>query len=120
MAGDLPVVERLVVVGDQEAFAEAGTPAGVPEPTGRVLHVYGDRVRVETPSLFDVTDPAEAAGGPEAAVSDDVLAGLSETERLGVLGTQLRRSADYADAKAQRPRQGDPWDMEYSCTDQTP
>jgi ricin-type beta-trefoil lectin protein len=114
MAGDLPVEEDLVVLAGSEGFARSDAPTGAPAPSGRVLHVYGDRVRVVTPSLTDV--PA-AAGGPQVRVPADVLAGLSETERLGVAALQLRRSEEYVGTKAQRPRQGEQWDMEYSCTE---
>ncbi|MGX5653425.1 RICIN domain-containing protein [Geodermatophilus nigrescens] len=109
MAGDLPLEERLVVVdADQPGAAAAAVP------TGRVLHEYGDRIRVETPS----PDPSGAPAAPPAEVPAELLAQLSETEALGLRALQLRLSDEYASAKAQRPRQGEPWDMDYSCTDE--
>ena len=70
MAGDLPFEESLVVLGGEEA--EAGlAPEEVAESGGRVLHVYGDRVSVVTPSL----DPtANVAAAPPTEISDDLLA----------------------------------------------
>ena len=111
MAGDLPLEETLVLIdGDQLGAASAAAP-----PTGRVLHEYGDRVRVATPSL----DQGAAPAAPPAEVSAEVLARLSETEALGVSAIQLRLSDEYVEAKAQRPRQGEQWDMDYSCTEQS-
>ena len=37
---------------------------------------------------------------------------LSPVEQLGLEAFRRRESADYAAAKAARPRQGEPWDME--------
>src|SRR4051794_39943101 len=115
MAGDLPFEERLVVL--DEGVAGLAAPAAVPQPGGRVLHVYGDRVRVVAPSL-DAT--ANVAAAPQPEVSADVLAGLSESEQLGVAALLLRRSDEYVEAKAQRPRQGEEWDMDYGCTEVSP
>ena len=112
MAGDLPFEESLVVLGGEEA--EAGlAPEEVAESGGRVLHVYGDRVSVVTPSL----DPtANVAAAPPTEISDDLLARLSETEQLGVAALLVRRSDEYVQAKTHRPRQGEEWDMDRGCT----
>ena len=110
MAGDLPIEETLVLV-DGDA---PGPVAAAPPPTGRVLHEYGHRVRVQTSSL----DPGAATAAPPPDVSAEVLARLSETEAFGVSAIQLRLSEEYVEAKARRPRQGEQWDMDYSCTEQ--
>jgi hypothetical protein len=125
MAGDLPINERLIVVDkpglEAASFAAAGARApGVPEAVpGRVLHVYGERVRiieqdqaVETPSVS--RGPMSEFG----AVRDSA---LSEVEALGVAAFNLRSSPSYVTAKKNRPRQGEPWNFpEGGCTPMPP
>jgi hypothetical protein len=122
MAGDLPFEESLVVeeegrtAFDVAAALGAATPAA--EPPGRVLHYYGDRVRVLAPSLAEEAGAeALAARNLAADVSADVLAGLTETEQLGIAALQARLSEEYREAKAHRPRQGEEWDMAGGCAD---
>jgi hypothetical protein len=126
MAGDLPFVESLVVVGDVEEEARAAAAAPEPTPTtqppGRVLHYYGERVRVLAPTLAEEFGAEVAVGEPAARnlaadVSADVLAGLSETEQLGIAALQARLSEEYREAKAHRPRQGEEWDMAGGCAE---
>ena len=120
MTADLPVEEGLVLDLRDDAPTAGGPAPGTPAaagtdaPAARVLHRYGPRVAV-------VGAPAEPGAGlhpltPAAALGEDALAGLTETERLGVAALRLRQSAEYAEAKQRRPRQGEEWDMRGGCT----
>ncbi|XXF76506.1 RICIN domain-containing protein [Myxococcaceae bacterium GXIMD 01537] len=102
MAGDIPLQERLILLGEP-----SGPKALQPEAVekGRALHVYGDRVRILEQELI----PKGVPGGEEP--TDVSLEGLSDTEALGVSAFMLRQSQSYARAKRQRPRQGETWDF---------
>jgi hypothetical protein len=115
MTADLPIEEGLVL--DVPQAGGIGALAAEADPTARVLHTYGERVKV-------VGLPTAALGGPgvasSAVVTPEVLGGLSETEQLGVLALQLRQSTAYAEVKHARPRQGEQWDMRGGCLEQDP
>ena len=75
---------------------------------GGVLHRYGPHVEIRKAQPLDIGGAPFAAPAAARAVST---AKLTETEQLGVKAFNLRRSAKYRAAKAQRPRDGEPWDM---------
>lgn len=104
MAGDLTVNEGLIVVG-----AEAPEAAAVAERVGelRVLHRYSDRVKI-----VDLGGaPEEVAVLATQPLEMPAIEGLTEAEALGIAAFRLRTSADYADAKRERPRQGEAWNL---------
>ncbi|HET6949125.1 MAG TPA: RICIN domain-containing protein [Acidimicrobiales bacterium] len=104
MAGDLHVDEWAVLEGEEEPAARAGAAPG----EARAIHRFG-RVRV----MAGPEQPGRAVpGAPDLAG----LADVTETERLGLAALALRGSDDYQAAKAQRPRQGEVWDLR-SCTE---
>ena len=110
MAGDLPIEEILVVHGVEpqgEGEADEGTgtrPVEAADEPGRLLHRYGERVQIRVGG-------GEGGGARVPELSDDVLEGLTETERFGIAALRLRASDDYVAAKANRPREGDRWNM---------
>lgn len=75
---------------------------------GGVLHRYGPHVEIRKAQPLEIGGAPFAAPAAARAVST---AKLTETEQLGVKAFNLRRSAKYRTAKAQRPRDGEPWDM---------
>ena len=110
MAGDLPIEEILVIHGtgpEPEGEADEGTgtrPVEQADEPGRLLHRYGDRVEIRA--------GAEGTSGAQVPeVADDVLEGLTETERFGVAALRLRTTDDYVSAKASRPGEGERWNM---------
>lgn len=106
MAGDLPFEELLVI--HHEAAREAlALDAESDTPTPRVLQRYGDRVEIRLGT-------EDGAGAVIPEIPDSLLGELSETERFGVEAVQLRASSDYLEAKANRPRDGEVWNM-TSC-----
>src|SRR5690242_15683496 len=90
MAGDLAIPEN--VIFDQ---ARAAT-------SGRSLHQYG-RIRII---------PEAETAGLELAAEES----LTETEQLGLAAFRLRESAEYQEAKQNRPRDGETWDMPSCAT----
>ena len=121
MAGDIPLRERLVLVPPTTGTVESfGVPSGEPAAAGfiegeRVFHVYGNRVRIVEGEQ----------GMPEApAESFSVGAGadyLTEVEKLGIEAYKMRISSEYATAKANRPRQGETWNLpEGGCAGAVP
>lgn len=89
MAGDVGFAER-VVTGQAEAI---GTP---------VLHQYGPRL-----SIARQTGAAAETPAPTLET-----ASLSASERLGFSAYELRQSAEYIEAKNERPREGQAWGQE--------
>jgi hypothetical protein len=123
MAGDIGMRERALILGAGDTGAPRSRAAGAalpPEATGRVRHVYGQRVMiVEAPDDAAADSGAQRAldaAGAEtvdaSAVPAATLRLLSPAERLGLEAFALRESPAYADAKANRPRDGQAWDAE--------
>jgi len=88
---------------------------------GRVLVRFGDRVLI----IDDTVAPQGTApstgrtrgatkGVDPESIDRDVLASLSETERLGLDALTMRRAKSWRQVKGNRPRAGEPWDM-VSC-----
>ncbi|WP_322762258.1 hypothetical protein [Frankia sp. Cr2] len=137
MAGDIPANEQIIMTNadapaDTSAGAGAGAGAGAAsDPAGRlsaaqeatrVLHRYG---RVNIVSAADALSSLRA--GVRATATAQVPAtipldpaALGRVERLGLAAFRLRASADYQQAKQDRVRADEPWDMDGSCTDIPP
>ena len=123
MAGDIHVPEALVVMPEEVArqhrrdLPSLTTAAQPPteEQTPQVLHRYGPRVAVvidpagAEDDRLDETEDSVLVGAP-SALSEDTVAGLDVTGRLGLQALQLRRTEAYAASKAERPRDGESWD----------
>jgi Ricin-type beta-trefoil lectin domain-like len=131
MSGDLNINERLIIVdkpgleaaafvgeeapiaaGDvpaaatPEGLAAAVTPQGVP---GRVLHVYGERVRIVEAEGGGETKPLYRTPTREFGAMAD--GALTQVEALGVAAFRLRSSPEYANAKQNRLGQGKEWNL---------
>jgi hypothetical protein len=106
MAGDLRLRERAVLDVGPAAAAERGR--GEPE---RVIHRYGRLSILAAPEAAGEA-PVERAAPPDAGE-------LTEVERLGLEALRLREAGDYRQAKENRPRQGEDWNME-GCTTVVP
>jgi hypothetical protein len=112
MAGDLQRNEYVSIM-DRPTGVRAAA-----QPPVAAVHRYGDRVLIG----FDSPDEAAAAAqglrtfAESQGVSDALLAGLSQTERLGIEAFRQRQQASYVAAKRNRPREGAPWNMN-GCTD---
>ena len=120
----------------RDAQGHLGPPPPPPPPScgGATAHVgrrarrsqavlvrFGDRVLI----VDDTVAPqgtAPSTGRTRAAtkglapgsVDREVVASLSETERLGLDALTMRRTKAWGRVKANRPRAGEPWDM-VSC-----
>jgi hypothetical protein len=111
MAGDLPIQEQLIITGTTTEAAAGGaamaqaTEAGGAQQ-GRVLHVYGNRVKILEQGLG-----TGAPAGMAAAAGAASLQGLSEVEALGASAFQLRQSPQFLQAKRNRPKQGQEWNL---------
>ena len=105
MAGDLNINEYAVVLA---SHARMGNGAAA-EP-GSFIHRYGDRVLI---------GPPPTAGRPGAQILNpavqviphSLMQGLSLTERLGLEALQYRMQPHFLQAKQNRPRDGEVWDM---------
>jgi hypothetical protein len=113
MAGDLQINERLIIVDtpglEAATFAEERAPGAPEAGPGRVIHVYGDKVRIveQEPGV----QAAPSARGPMSEFGAMRHGGLSELESMGVAAFTLRSSPEYVAAKQNRPRQGEPWNF---------
>ena len=98
MAADIQLNERLILV---DPAREAAAIAQEQPIEGRVLHTYGDRIRIveqgEAPELQVAT--AQIVAEATAATRQP----LSEIESLGAAAFQLRLSNQYTEAKRNRP-----------------
>lgn len=111
MAGDLQRNEYVSIMDLPPGGRAAAQP---PLPA---VHRYGERVVIgfEAPEETSVA-PGLRTFSESQAVSEAQIAGLSQTERLGIEAFRHRQQSSYAAAKRNRPREGAPWNMN-GCTD---
>ncbi|WP_182911866.1 hypothetical protein [Sphingomonas cavernae] len=102
MAGDIEIRESLVVADKAAPSTMPGAEA-YPSVPGRILHEYGERVLI--------TADAGAARPMAAPTAAEAVTDLSEVERYGRDAFLLRSSAEFIRAKANRPNDGQPWNM---------
>jgi hypothetical protein len=118
MAGDLNVIERVLIDGAAPAPAAAAALSrdALGAESGAVpIHRYG-RVLI----LAETGPDARSAGAPDAAAAaPDARADFSAVEEMGLAAFKLRASSEYRTAKARRPRSGEAWDMPR-CTTAAP
>lgn len=100
---------ELLVMQAKPAGPGVRAPRSIEEAVndGGVLHRYGPNVEIRR------TQPLEIGGAPVAAtpIKRAAPGALSYTEDLGVKAFKLRRTPAYQGAKANRPRDGEPWDL---------
>jgi hypothetical protein len=105
--------QQLVVLEEGGAPQTHRAMADIERSGGQVLQRYGERVLI-------CAAPARVAGRLNAVTGvGSVHSGrvsraprrASIAEELGIAAWNLRRSAQYAEAKAERPRDGEKWDM---------
>jgi len=79
---------------------------------GQVLHRYGDRVLIcaAPPRAAEAINELRQVRAVHAAPVQRTPRGVSTEEELGIEAWNLRRSKRYAEAKAERPRDGVAWD----------
>lgn len=109
MPADVPFLETLVVQITSGTRSTTGRAEST--PPGRVAHQYGPNVQVY------VGGESDAAPQSETDLQALDLSGFTPTEQLGIAAVQLRQSPEFLAAKANRPRQGEQWDMEGRCRD---
>jgi hypothetical protein len=81
---------------------------------GQATHLFGNRViigRVPAQARRRMRARSDVRGLHTSTISRSP-APLSETEQLGLEAWNLRQSSNFADAKAERVRDGEKWDME--------
>ena len=112
MAGDLGLNEFAVIL--DKPLEDFGIATEAVIPPVPFLHKYGDRVLISATPLPETVDGVAGiqSFGTGVAVPESTLAGLSETERLGLEALALRQSAEYVDTKLNRVRDGVNWNME--------
>jgi hypothetical protein len=114
VAGDVEVHEELVLGQAADETAAASLAAAAEQLNAHVLHSYGPRVAVAQVDPADAPVLSEALPGDmtvaPARIAKSVRQRLSDSERLGLAAFELRVSAEYAEAKANRPLQGAVWD----------
>ncbi len=131
MAGDIPANEQIIMMNADAPADTATATVDATDPAGRlsaaqeamrIFHRYG---RVNIVSAADAISSLRADVGATAAAQVPATipldpAELDRIERLGLAAFQLRASADYQQAKQDRVRADEPWDMDGSCTDIPP
>ncbi|GMU01350.1 hypothetical protein KH5H1_54700 [Corallococcus caeni] len=121
MAGDIPLYEQVLV--GEKPFESPEAPPGAREgPAPTAVHHYGKRVHIigsTRPRALHLPTPANVY--PDASeVPRELTDKLDRVESLGLAALRLRQSSAYQDAKKQRPRQGQTWNMRGSCTEVAP
>lgn len=97
---------ELLEISSGRKTRAAGESSPVNEDGG-VLHNYGPRVQIKRAQPVDIGGSAF----PTQPLPRALPTGLTPTEQMGVNAFKLRQSTKYRSAKAQRPRDGEPWDM---------
>jgi hypothetical protein len=112
MAGDLDIDESVIVLRDEPAADEAVEL--LTQNGAGVVHRYGPRVLVAEVSA--PTREALLSQFADAVIADDAAqllarpgVDLDETGRRGVEALAYRQSPEYAERKANRPHDGQPW-----------
>jgi hypothetical protein len=106
------VNQNLIVLRSDE-LPDAYQAAGAIEASGaQVMHMYGPRVMIgQVPAkakdrIRGHDEVRSLAAEPVARAPQR----MSETEEIGLEAWNLRQSPDFAEAKAERPREGERWD----------
>jgi len=105
--------QRLVVLNDRGGPAAHRAIGSIERQGAQVLHRYGDRVLIcaAPPATARVLDQLPSVRAVHAAPIDRAPTRASASEELGIAAWNMRRSRDYADAKRERPRDGERWDL---------
>jgi hypothetical protein len=111
MSNDVPFAEVVVVGEAATEAALSGARLAAEVPGARVAHRFGPNVAI---LVGDESDEPQRSTTDLSTVD---LAALTPTERLGVQAAALRQSAEWQEAKRNRPRQGEEWDMQGRCVD---
>lgn len=124
MSGDLNINERLIIVDNRgleaASLLQQGDAAPQQAMPGRVLHVYGDRVRIVEESAGMESRQLDRATTPTREFGVLADGALTEVEALGVAAFRLRSSAEYAKAKQHRVGQGKRWNFPPGGCTQAP
>jgi hypothetical protein len=104
--------QRLITLRSDELPDAHREAARIEDAGGQVLHIYGPRVLIGhvPPRMQDQVAARPAVLGLHAESIARTPARLSEAEELGIAAWNLRQSPEYDQAKAARPRDGEPWD----------
>lgn len=110
--------ERLLVLADGDGPAAHRAVGAVESRGAQVLHRYG-RVLVcaASPAAVRALDAVRSVRGVHDAPVDRLPRGASNVEELGIAAWNLRRSSAFAEAKAERPREGEAWDLTGATPD---
>jgi hypothetical protein len=108
------IAEQGLVILDAKGVADVrGAAARLEDAGGRIIHRYGSRV------LIGDVPPGSARGVAKqrgvrsfhTGALREKPRGLTEAESLGLAAWNLRVSRSYATAKANRPMEGQRWDV---------
>jgi hypothetical protein len=105
--------QSLIMLHSDELPNMHQAAASVEESGGQILHMFGPRVMIGQMS-GKIQSKIKAQAEVRSITAEAVVrapAPLSETEQLGLEAWNLRQSAEFAKAKAYRPRQGEQWDL---------
>jgi len=112
MAKSAAASEHLVVLSDADRPAVHRAMASIEGRGAQVTQRYGDRVLIcaGPPRALRRLDEIAAVRSVHAASTERLPRSASAAEELGVAAWNLRRSRPFAEAKAERPRDGQAWD----------
>lgn len=108
--------QSLILVKTEEAagaLAPAAVAARGDGQEGRMLHIYGPRVVIGKDLKGATRGDLESNAAVQVTLEpvEEVPEDLSEAEFLGLSAWNLRLTEDFDRAKAERPREGEPWDL---------
>lgn len=105
--------QRLVILSEADRPSTHRAMASIESRGAQVLHRYGERVLIcaAPASAAGLLDRLPAVRRVYNARVERPPRNASPDEALGVAAWNLRRSASFTEAKANRPREGAAWDM---------
>src|SRR6187200_3063604 len=117
MAGDIGIEERAIVLAPAAESTLAAAMTTIRQVAGGAIQQYGPRVVIgEVPAAAAERIEAEVSGAKVVAVpsslSSATMVDMDDAGRIGLAAFELRQSAEYARAKAERPLQGSSWDVD--------
>jgi hypothetical protein len=110
--------ERLLVLDEGDGPAAHRAMGAVESRGAQVLHRYG-RVLVAAapPGAAKALEAVPSVRGVHGATVVRPPRRASAIEELGIAAWNLRRSSAFAEAKAERPREGEAWDLTGTAPD---
>jgi hypothetical protein len=111
--------QQLVILADGDGPTTHRAMGAIEARGGQVIQRYGDRVLIcaAPPRAAEAIDALKSVRAIYGTPVERAPRSVTPAEELGIAAWNLRRSKDFAEAKAERPREGVAWDQPGATPD---